>query len=155
MASLVLELAPGLGDPPVTVVPGVTAALAAAAVLGAPLGHDHAAVSLSDLLTPWDVIERRLEAVAEGDLVVSLYNPRSTRRTTQLERALAILAQHRPPATPAAIVTDVGRAGERVVRTRLSEVEPGEVGMLSLVVVGSSTTRWIGSRMVTPRGYHP
>ena len=85
MASLVCELAPHHGDPPVTVVPGVTAALAAAAVLGAPLGHDHAAVSLSDLLTPWPVIERRLRAVAEGDFTVSLYNPRSKRRTAQLD----------------------------------------------------------------------
>ena len=102
MASLVCELAPASGDPPVTVVPGVTAALAAAAVLGAPLGHDHAAVSLSDLLTPWPVIERRLRAVAEGDFTVSLYNPRSKRRTAQLDRALEILAapgrrRPRPP----------------------------------------------------------
>jgi cobalt-precorrin 5A hydrolase / precorrin-3B C17-methyltransferase len=153
MASLVCELAPSHGDPPVTVVPGVTAALAAAAVLGAPLGHDHAAVSLSDLLTPWAVIERRLRAVAEGDFTVSLYNPRSKRRTTQLDRALEILAAHRPPATPAAIVTDVGRPAQRVVRTTLADFDPEQVDMLSLVVVGSSTTRWQGDRMVTPRGY--
>jgi cobalt-precorrin 5A hydrolase/precorrin-3B C17-methyltransferase len=153
MASLVCELAPRHGDPPVTVVPGVTAALAAAAVLGAPLGHDHAAVSLSDLLTPWPVIERRLVAVAEGDFTVSLYNPRSKRRTTQLDRALAILAAERPETTPAAIVTDVGRPAQRVVRTTLAELDPEQVDMLSLVVVGSSTTRWQGERMVTPRGY--
>lgn len=153
MASLVCELAPAHGDPPVTIVPGVTAALAAAAVLGAPLGHDHAAVSLSDLLTPWAVIERRVRAVAEGDFTVSLYNPRSKRRTTQLDRALAILAAHRPPTTPAAIVTDVGRPVQRVVRTTLADFDPEQVDMLSLVVVGSSTTRWQGDRMVTPRGY--
>ena len=153
MASLVCELAPSHGDPPVTVVPGVTAALAAAAVLGAPLGHDHAAVSLSDLLTPWAVIERRLRAVAEGDFTVSLYNPRSKRRTAQLDRALEILAARRPPATPAAIVTDVGRPAQRVVRTTLAGFDPEQVDMLSLVVVGSSTTRWQGDRMVTPRGY--
>ena len=153
MASLVCELAPSHGDPPVTVVPGVTAALAAAAVLGAPLGHDHAAVSLSDLLTPWAVIERRLRAVAEGDFTVSLYNPRSKRRTAQLDRALEILAAHRPATTPAAIVTDVGRPAERVVRTTLAGLDPERVDMLSLVVVGSSTTRWQGDRMVTPRGY--
>jgi cobalt-precorrin 5A hydrolase/precorrin-3B C17-methyltransferase len=153
MASLVCELAPSHGDPPVTVVPGVTAALAAAAVLGAPLGHDHAAVSLSDLLTPWPVIERRLRAVADGDFTVSLYNPRSKRRTAQLDRALEILAAHRPPTTPAAIVTDVGRPGQRVVRTTLADFDPEQVDMLSLVVVGSSTTRWQGDRMITPRGY--
>ena len=153
MASLVMELAPGLGDPPVTVVPGVTAALSAAAVLGAPLGHDHAAVSLSDLLTPWDLIARRLRALAEGDFVVTLYNPRSSRRTTQLVEALAILAAHRAPATPAAVLTDVGRPGSVVVRSTLGRLDPGEVSMRSLVVVGSSTTRWIGDRMVTPRGY--
>lgn len=153
MASLVCELAPAHGDPPVTIVPGVTAALAAAAVLGAPLGHDHAAVSLSDLLTPWAVIEQRLRAVAEGDFTVSLYNPRSKRRIVQLDRALEILAAHRPPNTPAAIVTDVGRPAQRVVRTTLADFDPEQVDMLSLVVVGSSTTRWQGDRMVTPRGY--
>jgi cobalt-precorrin 5A hydrolase / precorrin-3B C17-methyltransferase len=153
MASLVCELAPSHGNPPVTIVPGVTAALAAAAVLGAPLGHDHAAVSLSDLLTPWTVIERRLRAVAEGDFTVSLYNPRSKRRTAQLDRALEILAAHRPPTTPAAVVTDVGRPAQRVVRTTLADFDVEQVDMLSLVVVGSSTTRWQGDRMVTPRGY--
>jgi cobalt-precorrin 5A hydrolase/precorrin-3B C17-methyltransferase len=153
MASLVCELAAGFGDPPVTVVPGVTAALAAAAVLGAPLGHDHAAVSLSDLLTPWPLIEQRLQAVADGDFTVSLYNPRSKRRTGQLDRALATLAGRRPPGTPAAIVTDAGRPGQRVIRTTLADLDPEAVDMLSLVVIGSTTTRWLGDRMVTPRGY--
>jgi cobalt-precorrin 5A hydrolase/precorrin-3B C17-methyltransferase len=153
LASLVLELAPSLGDPPVAVVPGVTAALSAAAVLGAPLGHDHGAVSLSDLLTPWDLITRRLRALAEGDFVVTLYNPRSSRRTAQLVEALAILAAHRAPSTPAAVLTDIGRPGSHVVRGTLGDLDPGEVSMRSLVVVGSSTTRWIGERMVTPRGY--
>jgi cobalt-precorrin 5A hydrolase / precorrin-3B C17-methyltransferase len=153
MASLVCELAPVHGDPPVTIVPGVTAALAAGAALGAPLGHDHASISLSDLLTPWPVIERRVEAVAEADVVVSLYNPRSQRRTSQLERALTLLGARRSPDTPAAVVTNVGRDGERIVRTTLGHLDPADVDMLSLVVVGSTTTRWIGERMVTPRGY--
>lgn len=153
MASLVCELAGEYGQPPLTVVPGITAALSAAAVLGAPLGHDHAAISLSDLLTPWHVITRRLEAAAAGDFVVSLYNPRSARRTDQLGEALRILASSRPELTPAAVLTEIGRPGEWVMRTTLGELDPSTVGMLSLVVIGSSETRWIGERMVTPRGY--
>ena len=153
LASLVCELAPEVGDPPVTVVPGVTAALAGSAVLGAPLGHDHASVSLSDLLTPWEAIVRRLRAVAEADFVVSLYNPRSARRTAQLPEALAILAAHRPPDTPAAVLTDIGRPGQTVHRTSISRLDPDSVGMMSLVIVGSSRTQWVAGRMVTPRGY--
>lgn len=155
MASLVCEMAPTMGDPPVEVVPGVTASLAAAALLGAPLGHDHAAISLSDLLTPWAVIESRLRAAAEGDFVTSLYNPRSARRSTQLPRALEILGGHRPTSTPAAVVTNAGRAGEEVLRCTLATLDPEWATMSSLVVVGSSSTRWVGDRMVTPRGYLP
>jgi cobalt-precorrin 5A hydrolase/precorrin-3B C17-methyltransferase len=153
MASLVCELAPAAGDPPITVVPGVTAALSAAGVLGAPLGHDHASVSLSDLLTPWEVIRRRIQAVAEGDFVVSLYNPRSRRRPARLSEALTLLRRYRPPQTPAAVLTGIGRPDQKVVRSSISTVDPAEVDMLALVVIGSSRTRWIGSRMVTPRGY--
>jgi cobalt-precorrin 5A hydrolase / precorrin-3B C17-methyltransferase len=153
MASLVLELAPNFGAPPVSVVPGVTAALAAASVLGAPLGHDHAAISLSDLLTPWTIIERRIEAVASGDFVVTFYNPRSLKRTWQLERALEILRVQRPSTTPVGLVTDVGRPTQRIVLTTLADVDPTMVDMLTCVVVGSSITREILGRMVTPRGY--
>jgi cobalt-precorrin 5A hydrolase/precorrin-3B C17-methyltransferase len=153
LASLVCELAPAAFDPPVTVVPGVTAALSGAAVLGGPLGHDHVAISLSDLLTPWALIVRRLHAAAAGDFVVSLYNPRSSRRTGQLAEALAILGTARSPSTPAAILTDIGRSGQEVVRATLASLDPAQVGMRSLVMVGSTSTRWIGDRMVTPRGY--
>ncbi|MDH4148516.1 MAG: precorrin-3B C(17)-methyltransferase, partial [Acidimicrobiia bacterium] len=155
MASLALELAPGAGNPPVEIVPGVTASLAAAAVLGAPLGHDHASISLSDLLTPWPVIERRVRAVAEADLVCALYNPRSQRRTHQLVDALAILAAHRPPDCPVGIVSQAGRADERVVLDTLATVDPEAVDMLSIVIVGASGTTVINGRMVTPRGYRP
>ena len=156
MASIVLELAgdeaPGLD---VEVVPGVTAALAAAAALGAPLGHDHASISLSDLLTPWPAIEARLRAAAEADLVVSLYNPRSAGRRWQLDAARHILRGHRPTATPVGVVTDVGRPGQHVHVTTLEDLDPESVGMTTCVVVGASTTRLVDGRMVTPRGYAP
>ena len=155
LASLAFELAEGEGGLAIRVVPGVTAALSAAAILGAPLGHDHASISLSDLLTPWSQIERRIKAVAEGDFVVSLYNPRSARRATQLPAAIEILSAHRSPSTPAAVVTDAGRPTETVTRTVLGELDPSGVAMFSLVVIGSTGTRWIGDRMVTPRGYAP
>ena len=153
MATLVLDLAPAYGLPPVEIVPGVTAATAAAAILGAPLAHDHAFISLSDLLTPWEVIERRLGAVAASDMAVALYNPRSQRRTWQLERAREVLLAHRPVSTPVGVCTDVGRAGERVIRTTLGDLDPRDVGMLSIVVVGSSASTVVGDRFVTPRGY--
>lgn len=150
MASLALELA---GGAEVEVVPGVTAALAAAALLGAPLGHDHAVISLSDLLTPWTAIEARLRAAAAADLVVALYNPRSRGRTWQFAAALALLGEHRSPATPVGVVTDAARPGQSVEVTTLARVDQDAVGMTTCVIVGSSTTRVIGGRMVTPRGY--
>ena len=156
MASIILEEAGTVApDVEVTVVPGVTAALAAAAALGAPLGHDHVAISLSDLLTPWAAIEGRLRAAAESDLVVSLYNPRSKGRTWQLEAARDLLLAGRPGTTPVGIVTDAGRDGEQVTLTTLQDLDPELVGMTTCVVIGSSTTRVVAGRMVTPRGYHP
>jgi cobalt-precorrin 5A hydrolase/precorrin-3B C17-methyltransferase len=151
MASIVFELAPPGLD--VEVVPGVTAALASAAVLGAPLGHDHAAISLSDLLTSWDVIAARLRAVGQADLVVSLYNPRSGGRTWQLDAARAILLEHRPPTTPVGVVTDAGRPKQTAVVTTLADLDANGVGMTTCVIVGASTTQVVNGRMVTPRGY--
>jgi cobalt-precorrin 5A hydrolase/precorrin-3B C17-methyltransferase len=155
MASIALELSAEAPGVEIDVVPGVTAALAAAAAVGAPLGHDHCAISLSDLLTPWEVIERRLRAAADGDFVVALYNPRSRGRDWQLPRAVEILADWRPPTTPVAVVSDVGRPEERVALTTLAQFDPATVGMTTCVVIGSSTTRMVGGRMVTPRGYQP
>ncbi|MGB8650137.1 MAG: precorrin-3B C(17)-methyltransferase [Mycobacteriales bacterium] len=151
MASPALESAGD--DIDVEVVPGVTAALAAGALLGAPLGHDHASISLSDLHTPWPAIEARITAVAQGDLVVSFYNPRSRGRDWQLPKALEILAAHRPPTTPVGVVTHASREGQQVLLTTLAELDVETVGMYSLVTVGSSQSTVVAGRMVTPRGY--
>lgn len=154
MASLTLEVAGDAGVD-VEIVPGVTAALASSALLGAPLGHDHVIISLSDLLTPWSAIEARLRAAAEADLVVALYNPRSRGRTWQFGAACGILRAHRPAGTPVGVVTDASRPAQSVQLTTLEAVDAGAVGMTTCVIVGSSTTRVIGGRMVTPRGYEP
>lgn len=151
MASPALEVAGE--DIDVEVVPGVTAALAAGALLGAPLGHDHASISLSDLHTPWEAIEQRVRAVAEGDLVVSFYNPRSRGRDWQLPKSLAILAEHRPPTTPVGVVTHASRDGQQVLLTTLADLDVESVGMYSLVTVGSSQSTVVAGRFVTPRGY--
>ena len=151
MGSPALEIADDAID--VTVVPGVTAALAVAAVLGAPLGHDHVMISLSDLHTAWPVIERRITAAAEGDLVTCFYNPASAKRDWQLRRALDLLAAHRPPATPVGWVRDASRPGQAASLSTLGEFDPGVVDMHTLVVVGSSRTRVQAGRMVTPRDY--
>jgi cobalt-precorrin 5A hydrolase/precorrin-3B C17-methyltransferase len=151
MASPVLELAGEEVD--VVVVPGVTAAQAAASLLGSPLGHDHCSISLSDLLTPWEVIQARVRAAAEGDFVVSLYNPRSKDRDWQLGKAREILLRHRPPDTPVGMVKDAYRPTQEVVLTDLASLRPEDVDMLTIVIVGSSQTRIVAGRMVTPRGY--
>lgn len=140
----------------VSVVPGLSALQAAAARLGAPLGHDFCAISLSDLLTPWPVIERRLRAAAEGDFVVALYNPRSERRRTQLSQARDILLTHRSADTPVALARNLGRPGESVTITSLGALVPEGVDMLTLVLVGSNATRLLPGlvpRLYTPRGY--
>ncbi|MCW2874056.1 precorrin-3B C(17)-methyltransferase [Actinacidiphila oryziradicis] len=134
-------------------VPGVTAALAAAAVLGAPLGHDHVSISLSDLHTPWGVIERRVRAAAEADLVVTFYNPRSRGRDWQLPKALGILGEHRAPTTPVGIVHAASRPDERSAVTTLAALDVRAVDMVTVVTVGNTATREVAGRMVTPRGY--
>ncbi|MFF3163022.1 precorrin-3B C(17)-methyltransferase [Streptomyces sp. NPDC003273] len=146
-------LAEASDDIDVVGVPGVTAALAAGAILGAPLGHDHVSISLSDLHTPWEVIERRVRAAAEADIVVTFYNPRSRGRDWQLPKALAILAGHRDPATPVGVVRNASRPDESSRLTTLGGLDPATVDMMTVVTVGNTATRSVAGRMVTPRGY--
>ena len=159
MAALVYEvidLEPCRID--VNVIPGISAFQAAAAKAGAMIGHDFCCISLSDLLTPWEVIEKRLKAAAEGDFVVSFYNPRSMKRRDQLERAFAILSQHRQPDTPVVIASNLGRLEEKVRIVRFADFNPDEVDMLTLVMVGSSQSKSFvrgdgRTYAYTPRGY--
>lgn len=151
MASPALCLDPG--DIDVVCVPGICAALAAASLLGAPLGHDHCSISLSNRLTPWELIRQRVHAAARADFVVVFYNPRSSGRGWQLEEARRLLLEHRASGTPVGVVTDAFRPGQRVAITTLGELDVGVVGMTTTVVVGSSQTRMACGRMVTPRGY--
>lgn len=154
MAGLALELAVARGiSVPIEIVPGVSAALAAAARLGAPLALDYACISLSDLLLPWKTIRARLEAVAAADLVVALYNPRSARRVRQLEEAVDILRRHRPGTTPVGIATALGVEDEHVVVTDLDHLLEQAVDMRTVVIVGNTTSRRLGAWVVTPRGY--
>ena len=154
MAGLVLEVADlENAKIPISIVPGVTAATAAAARLGAPLVTDFAVISLSDLLTPWSLIEKRLHAAAEADFVIVLYNPQSVGRTEPLAKAHQILLQYRKPDTPVGIVRQVGRKGEETTVTSLKKLLSCEVDMTTTIIVGNSTTRVVGKKMVTPRGY--
>ena len=142
----------------VNVIPGISAFQAAAAKAGAMIGHDFCCISLSDLLTPWEAIEKRVKAAAEGDFVISFYNPRSLKRRDQLERAFAILGEHRPPDTPVIIASNLGRPEEKVKIVRFAEFNPDDVDMLTLVMVGSSQSKFFArgdgrTYAYTPRGY--
>lgn len=140
-------------NPDVEVVPGVTALSACASLLGAPLMHDFAAISLSDLLTPWPVIERRIEAAAAGDFVIALYNPQSKRRTWQLGRTQEILLRHRTPTTPVGIIKSAYRKLQQIVITDLARMPEHEIGMLTTILIGNSHTEQFHNLIVTPRGY--
>ncbi|MBI2908453.1 MAG: precorrin-3B C(17)-methyltransferase [Chloroflexi bacterium] len=159
MASLVFEVlreqgwARSAGDIEVEVVPGVPALSAAAALLGAPLSHDFAVISLSDLLTPWEAIALRLELAARADMAIVLYNPKSSRRREQLGIAQEIILRHRAPETPVGIVRNAHREGQNIVVTDLQHLGEHQVDMTTTIVVGNSATFSFEGLMVTPRGY--
>ncbi|HIJ84900.1 MAG TPA: precorrin-3B C(17)-methyltransferase, partial [Magnetococcales bacterium] len=135
------------------IIPGITALVSAASRLGAPLTHDFAAISLSDLLTPWKIIETRLEAAAKGDFVTALYNPKSGKRTTQIERAREIFLHFRAAKTPVALVTSAYRDQESIILTDLEQMNTHPIGMQTTVIIGNCTTFIRDGWMVTPRGY--
>ncbi len=154
MAGLVFELAKSMdAKVPIDIIPGIAALNSCAAILGAPLMHDFAAISLSDLMTPWAMIEHRLEAVAPADFVVVIYNPKSKKRTDQIVRAREILLAHRSPDTPVGIVSGATREHETVRLTTLGTMLDQEIGMQTTVIIGNSQTFIWHDKMITPRGY--
>ncbi len=154
MAGLALEMIHAEKyDIEVEIIPGVTAASAAAARLGAPLMLDFAIISLSDLLVEWELIRKRLQAVAQADLVVALYNPRSRKRIKQLDETVEIFLEHRPPETPVGIGTDMANKDEHIIITTLGELLQYDISMLSIVIIGNTETQRMGKWLVNPRGY--
>ena len=153
MAGLMYEVSVNYPDTELEIIPGVTAATGGAAVLGAPLIHDFCLISLSDLLTPWELIERRLEDAAHGDFVVCLYNPSSVKRHDYLSKACDIMIKHKSPDNVCGIVSNIGREGEAMKVMSLRELRDTEVDMFTTVFIGNSSTKEIKGRMVTPRGY--
>ena len=152
MASLMFEVGEEFPEIPVRVIPGVTAALSGAALLGAPLGTDFCVISLSDLLTPWEKIEARLRAAAEGDLCIAIYNPSSRKRAVHLRRACGILLETLPPDRVCGLVRNIGREGESMKILTLEELRDTETDMFTTVFVGNSSSECIGGHFVTKRG---
>lgn len=153
MAALVFEMSVLYNNIEIEVVPGVTAALSGGAILGAPLTHDFAVISLSDLLTPWEKIEKRLEGASNADFVICLYNPSSKKRADYLEKACNIMLKYKSEETVCGYVKQIGRDGEESRTLTLAELKNTEVDMFTTVFVGNSETRLINGKMVTPRGY--
>lgn len=153
MAGLMHEVCAEYPELDIEVVPGITAACAGAAVLGAPLIHDFAVISLSDLLTPWEKIEKRLDLAAQADFCICLYNPSSKKRADYLQKACDIMLKSKSPDTPCGYVQNIGRDGERGTVCTLAELRDTSVDMFTTVFVGNSQTRVIGGKLVTPRGY--
>lgn len=150
MAGPILELAEGIE---VEIIPGVTAAFSASAELGSPIMHDYASISLSDLLTPWEVIEKRVEKAAEADFVITIYNPKSKGRKDHLKNAIEIISKYRNGSTPVGIVKDSGRPGTEKVITTLNNIDYDKVDMLCVLIIGNSNSFIKEDRIITPRGY--
>lgn len=153
MAGLLLEMGASCPEVEIRVIPGVSAALSGSALLGAPIGHDFAVISLSDLLTPWEKIEKRLSAAAMADFVICLYNPSSQKRKDHLKRACDVILKYRPPETLCGLARNIGREGETASILSLGELKLTETDMFTTVFIGSSATKRVGGKMVTPRGY--
>lgn len=153
MAGLLYELSGEYPGAEITVIPGVTAALSGAALLGAPLGHDFCVISLSDLLTPWALIRKRLLMAAQGDFVICIYNPASRKRQDHLQKACDVLLTCLSPETVCGITENIGREGETKEVLSLSDLRDRKVNMFTTVFIGNSATRIVDGRMVTPRGY--
>ena len=153
MSALIEELAVKYEGVEVETIPGVSAVLSGAAILGAPLMHDFAVISLSDLMTPWEKIEKRLECAAEADFVICLYNPSSHKRHDYLQKACDLVLKHQSGETVCGIAKNIGREGESTEILTLKELRDTEVDMFSTVFIGNSQTKKIGGKMVTPRGY--
>ena len=153
MAGLICEVGKDYPDVGIEIVPGITAASGGAAVLGAPLMHDFAVISLSDLLTPWEKIERRVRAAAEADFVICIYNPASKKRADYLKKACEMILEFRRPETVCGIVRNIGRDGESYEIMSLEKLRDTQVDMFTTVFIGNSNTMELNGRMVTPRGY--
>lgn len=153
MAGLICEVGKDYPDVGIEIVPGITAASGGAAVLGAPLMHDFAVISLSDLLTPWEKIERRVRAAAEADFVICIYNPSSKKRADYLKKACEMILEFRRPETVCGIVRNIGRDGETYEILSLEQLRDTQVDMFTTVFIGNSNTMELNGRMVTPRGY--
>lgn len=153
MASLILELSEEYDECDIEIVPGITAALSGAALLGAPLSHDFCIISLSDLLTPWETIEKRLRAATYGDLAVAIYNPSSHKRHDYLKKACTIMLETASEDTACGYVKNIGREGVFCKTCTLKELAAEEVDMFTTVFIGNSATKIINGKLVTPRGY--
>ena len=154
MAGILYEIAEQeFTDVEILVLPGVSAAFSGAAVLGAPITHDLAIISLSDLLTPWEKIEKRLHAAAEADFVIALYNPSSKKRSDYLQKACDMILEHKAPETVCGFVRNIGREGERAEVLTLAELRDTQVDMFTTVFIGNEQTQNLRGHMVTPRGY--